>query len=342
MRALAMLVVIVCGLVVTAPVAQAAPPPWYPPLEWVPASPANYEVGRGGTKIQYIVIHSTDGTYAGTLSWFRDPNSHLSAHYVIRASDGHVAQAVSEGDTAFQARGFNQPAIGIEHEFDPASGIAYTDAEYRASATLVCAITRRYAIPADRQHIIGHNEVPNTDHSDPGPTWNWTYYMSLVRGCSTSAPAAGISFGDTGESVYQLQRDLVALGFLASADLAGGEGIFGPHTLAALQSFQSANGVPATGYYGALSQAALSRALVSGAPAASSSVPQVDLFPGDESDAVAQLQSALQQRGYMDRVTGYFGPMTQDAVRRFQADHGIIATGNYGPLTRAALARDVG
>jgi N-acetyl-anhydromuramyl-L-alanine amidase AmpD len=318
--------------VLTGPVAVAAPPPWYPPLEWVPASPANYQIGRGGTKVEYIVIHSTDGTYAGTLSWFRDPNSHLSAHYVIRASDGHVAQTVTESDTAFQARGFNQQAIGIEHEFDPPSGIAYTDAEYRASATLVCAIARRYGIPADRQHIIGHNEVPNTDHSDPGPTWNWTYYMSLVRACSTSAPTAGIAFGDVGESVYQLQRDLVALGFLAGGDLAG----------AALQSFQTANGVPSTGYYGSMSAAALTTALVAGAPAASAAVPQVDLSLGDESDAVAQLQSALQQRGYMDRITGYFGPITQDAVRRFQIDHGIMPTGNYGPLTRAALARVVG
>jgi len=340
-----MLVVIVCGLVVAAPAAEAAPPPWYPPLQWYPASPDNYTVGRGGTAIRYIVIHSTDGRYGGTLSWFRDPASHLSSHYVIRASDGEITQAVPEADTAFHARGFNQQSIGIEHEFDPSAGIAYSDAEYRSSATLVCAIARRYGIPTDRAHVIGHSEVPNTDHSDPGPTWNWTYYMGLVRSCSTSAPDAGLAFGDDGERVAQLQRSLVALGYLSSADVVGGEGHFGPRTEAALRAFQSAKGVPSTGYYGPLSAAALARALTSataGAAAPASAAPSTDLFIGDESDAVAQLQTALRQRGYMSLVTGYFGPLTRDAVRRFQVDHSITPTGNYGPLTRAALARALG
>lgn len=335
MRAVAVLLVVLSSLVLSAPAAQAAPPPWYPPLRWYPANAANFETGRGGTAIQYIVIHATDGSYDGALSWFRDPTSQLSAHYVIRASDGLVTQTVAEADTAFHSRGFNWQSIGIEHEYDARTGVGYADAEYRASATLVCAIARRYAIPTDRAHIIGHNEVPNTDHRDPGPSWDWTYYMSLVNACSTSAPAAGLAFGDDGAAVAQLQRALVAVGWLSSTDIAGGEGHFGPRTLAALQAFQGASGVPSTGFYGPLSAAALAHALLTGT--AASAVPTVDLFPGDESDAVTQLQTALRQEGYMSLVTGYFGPLTFDAVRRFQTDHGITPTGNYGPLTRAAL-----
>lgn len=332
-----MLVVIIGGLFTGTPSAYAAPPPWYPPLRWYPASGQNYTVGRGGTPIAYIVIHGTDGRYAGALSWFRDPRSDLSAHYVIRASDGEVTQTVAEADTAFHARGFNRQSIGIEHEFDASAGIGYTDAEYRSSAMLVCAIARRYAIPIDRAHIIGHNQVPNTDHQDPGPTWDWTYYMGLVQSCSggSAAPAPGLDVGATGAGVAQLQRALVSLGWLASADVAGGEGRFGPRTRAALQAFQAASGVPSTGFYGELSAAALARAL------AARSVPTGDLFIGDASAAVTQLQELLRQRGYMDVVTGYFGPVTRAAVRRFQTDHGVTPTGNYGPLTRAALARDL-
>lgn len=337
MRRVAFVFVVLAMLILRASVADAAPPPWYPPLLWYPASPDNYDTGRAGARIQYIVIHATDGGYAGALAWFRNPSSHLSAHYVIRASDGAITQTVSEADTAFHARGFNRQAIGIEHEFVPDSGIGYTDAQYRASATLVCAIARRYGIPTDRAHIIGHNEVPGTDHTDPGPTWNWSFYMGLVAACSTSAPGAGLSFGDDGAAVAQLQRALVTLGHLAAADLAGGEGHFGPRTLAALRAFQSANDVPATGFYGELSAAALARAL-SGVVR---TVPAMDLVPGDESPAVADLQRALGQRGYMSLVTGFFGPITRDAVRRFQTDHGITPTGNFGPLTRGALTRDL-
>jgi peptidoglycan hydrolase-like protein with peptidoglycan-binding domain len=58
------------------------------------------------------------------------------------------------------------------------------------------------------------------------------------------------------------------------------------------------------------------------------------------SAAVIGLQRDLRELGYMDVVTGYFGPATRDAIRRFQLDHGIDPTGDYEPLTRAAMAVD--
>jgi peptidoglycan hydrolase-like protein with peptidoglycan-binding domain len=42
----------------------------------------------------------------------------------------------------------------------------------------------------------------------------------------------------------------------------------------------------------------------------------------------------------MTVVSGYFGPATRDAVRRFQLDRGIEPTGDYGPITSAAIAVD--
>lgn len=356
--------VIVSALVLAATVAlgrpaSAAPPSWYPPLRWLPAAAANFSSGRSGVPISSIVIHATGGSYAGALDWFRDPRSRLSAHYVIRASDGAITQLVAESDTAFQARGFNRQSIGIEHEFDETTGIAYTDTQYRSSATLVCAIVRRYSISVDRAHILGHSEVPNSDHADPGPTWNWGYYMSLVRSCasgigsaasadlrqatgpaaceSSCPPAAGLAFGAEGAQVSLLQWDLAYLGWLAKADVVAGSGHFGGRTLAALRAFQSANGVPATGFYGELSAGALGRALTAHMVTA----PDGELSVGANGAAVARLQSALRGLGYMSVVTGYFGPTTRDAVRRFQRDHGIEPIGTYGPLTRMALALEL-
>jgi len=335
--------------------AAAAPPSWYPALRWLPAAVANFTAGRGGTAIGAIVIHATEGPYAGALSWFQDPRSSLSAHYLIRASDGEITQTVAEADTAFHARGFNRGAIGIEHEFDPDRGIGYTDAEYRSSATLVCAITRRYGIPADRAHILGHSELAGTDHSDPGPSWNWSYYMTLVRGCAPSAattatadvgvtscdaagcvPGPGFGAGAIGPSVTLLQWDLAYLGWITRSAVLLGDGTFGQRTLTALRSFQAANGVPATGFYGPLTAAALERSLArnpSGATGAG-------LAFGVTSADVALLQRDLRMLGYIDVVTGYFGPATRDAVSRFQRDRAIDPTGTYGPLTRAAMALD--
>ena len=55
-----------------------------------------------------------------------------------------------------------------------------------------------------------------------------------------------------------------------------------------------------------------------------------------------QLQTALVKLGCMTQAQmntgpGIFGPMTEAAVKKFQSSHGVNATGNYGPQTRAAM-----
>jgi parallel beta-helix repeat protein len=64
-----------------------------------------------------------------------------------------------------------------------------------------------------------------------------------------------------------------------------------------------------------------------------------DLTIGSTGDAVFALQEILIADGYLQIAgpTGYFGPLTQAAVKLYQAAHGIITTGYVGPLTRAAL-----
>jgi N-acetyl-anhydromuramyl-L-alanine amidase AmpD len=343
---------IALGVALVAPApALAAPPPYYPSMDWIPAARSNYDVGRGAA-ITAIVIHETDGSYFSAVNWFQNPRSRVSAHYLVRAWGGGITQFVGEGDTAYHARIANPWTIGIEHEFDPRHGIWHTDAQYRSSASLVCAIAKRYGIPIDRAHIIGHNEVRGSDHGDPGPTWNWTYYMSLVRGCSIDraqtvarsrvrtiddkgyAPSASLEFDNVSDEVALLQWGLAYLGFMNADDVSTGGGSFGPLTQDALSAFQDSKGIKATGWYGDLTAAALMQALVAN-PA---NLPAQDLDSGTESDDVARVQSALKQLGYTDFVTGFYGPITTDAIASFQQDNGIESTGAFGPITRMALA----
>jgi|GEM_PF-3471558 len=65
--------------------------------------------------------------------------------------------------------------------------------------------------------------------------------------------------GMSGTDVQQLQLFLVARGHLSQADFNTGPGTFGGRTAAAVQRFQAANGVPATGYVGPLTRAAIAR-----------------------------------------------------------------------------------
>jgi N-acetyl-anhydromuramyl-L-alanine amidase AmpD len=147
-------------------------------------------------KIKYIVIHDTEGSYESAISWFQNPASYVSAHYVIRSSDGAITEMVRPSDVAWHDGDWymNMHSIGIEHEGVAAQGATwYTEAMYRSSATLVRYLSAKYNIPLDRQHILGHDNIPTLSgtrmagqHWDPGPYWDWNHYMDLLNAPITS------------------------------------------------------------------------------------------------------------------------------------------------------------
>ncbi|MFJ4717199.1 N-acetylmuramoyl-L-alanine amidase [Streptomyces sp. NPDC088785] len=161
--------------------------------EWVAAASANWRRADrpADYPIDLVVIHVTQGSYSSALRVFKDPWHGASAHYVVR-KDGHIAQMIRELDVAFHAgnKDYNQRSIGIEHEGFVDRPQDFTAAMYAASAKLTAGICRRYGIPVDREHIIGHAEVPGTDHTDPGPHWDWDRYMRLVRAAHRRAGSA--------------------------------------------------------------------------------------------------------------------------------------------------------
>ncbi len=173
----------------------------YPDAQWNPASPQNYRVANRpySSPIRYIVIHTIEGSYASGIARFKNPASKVSAHYVISRS-GQTTQVVRDKDIAWHAGNpqYNAQALGIEHEAFVRQPGSFTDAMYRASAALTRHLCLEYGIPMDRQHIIGHNEIPNPKkagifggidgHHDPGPNWNWTYYLQLVTTGGTKEP----------------------------------------------------------------------------------------------------------------------------------------------------------
>lgn len=160
----------------------------------MPAHPGNFTVGRMGQKVDRIVIHVADGTYDGTLAWFQNPTASVSAHFTV-GLDGRIGQSVSLSDAAWQSGAWemNLRSVGIEHEGQPSKGPwTPTTAQLAASADLVSTLCQRFNIPADRTHIIGHNEV-NPGRAArancPGPTWPWPDYIARVQACLAPPPA---------------------------------------------------------------------------------------------------------------------------------------------------------
>ncbi len=180
--------------------------PDYPLAIWDPAPECNWEPRT--KPIKAIVIHYTEGSYAGCISWFKNCDAQVSAHYVIRSADGQVTQMVREADKAWHARSANGYTIGIEHEAYGNIWSFFTEEMYRSSADLVRDICSRVAaIDGHRTFyrdtldsgiclnygvhdlggedactkIRGHQHYPDQTHTDPGPYWDWNYYYKLIN-----------------------------------------------------------------------------------------------------------------------------------------------------------------
>lgn len=183
----------------------------YPRATWYGASSSNYSTAsRGAAQIDTIVIHVTQGSWSSAINWFGDSRAGVSAHYVMRRSDGFAGQCVREKDIAWHAGNwnYNTRSIGIEHEGYADNSGTWTDAMLRGSARLSAYLCKKYGIPIDRTRIIGHGEVPNSPHPYcPGSYFPWDKYMNLVR------YYAG---GSTAKSVYTQIVDNTSPRFSAS------------------------------------------------------------------------------------------------------------------------------
>jgi hypothetical protein len=168
----------------------------------------NYDMAdrpADGDRVRYIVIHDTEGSYSGSLATFQNPAELASPHYLVRSSDGLVTQLVQTRNVAWHAGNYylNTHSVGIEHEGFAISGASwYDESLYESSAALVRYLAGRFGVPLDRQHVIGHDDVPAPQvpqladmHWDPGPYWNWSHYMDLLGAPIGGSGTAGTRGG---------------------------------------------------------------------------------------------------------------------------------------------------
>jgi len=138
-----------------------------PAAKWM-GSP-NFTRDRNGHDMAvqpaWVVLHTMVGTVASADARFQQKSQQASAHYGV-GLDGALYQWVDEKDSAWTngnsavegAIGRNEDSVTIEHEDGGRYDDPRPDALYEASAPLVRRICKRYRIPIDRQHVIGHRE----------------------------------------------------------------------------------------------------------------------------------------------------------------------------------------
>jgi len=160
-------------------------------IQW--AGTPNYSTDRAGKKIMAIVDHITAGSYPGCLNWLQNPQARASAHYLITKA-GQIFQLVKDEDTAWHAGIVNKPnwslydgtnpnkcTIGIEHEGQP--GDVFTEAQYQATLWLHKELIRKWGVPVDNDHIIGHYRLDSVNRSNcPGSGFPWERLFSDLKG----------------------------------------------------------------------------------------------------------------------------------------------------------------
>ncbi len=206
------------------------PPFWIAPeyplaVAFIPANGNNF-TPDGIDSYDYVVVHTMQGSYGGTISWFQNPSAIVSTQYVMRANDGEVTQMVLDKDRAYHVGNSNRYALGIEHEgYVEEPDKYYTWATYNSSAHLVRWLTIKHAIPVDREHIVGHSELPNQTHTDPGDGWNWDLYMPLIREVVPPSEIHGVVVDRskactlTAGAATQIKRTAMPNGLQGPADL---------------------------------------------------------------------------------------------------------------------------
>jgi len=129
-----------------------------------------------------------------------------------------------------------------------------------------------------------------------------------------------LAYGEKSEVVLAAQERLKALGYLMTVP----DG--------AIKQFQSRNDLIIDGYLGPSTREVLN---------SSKAVPN-GLRLGDESDMVKKVQTLLSKYGYLNagNATGYYGEITEKAVKSFQERNNLSPDGTVGAQTLAKLTGD--
>ena len=167
---------------------------------------------------------------------------------------------------------------------------------------------------------------------------------ALMCAASIGAQAQSYRYGDSSDQIALIQQALTDLNFYY-ADITGN---FGAKTETAVKKFQKRYNLTQTGVadeatvrlISELSGIAISTdGMVTSAGASFYTDGTTTLRYGMKSDAVRRLQEDLKTLNYYTgTVTGNYGTITQEAVRRFQKKNGLAADGIAGPRTLSKLA----
>ena len=156
-----------------------------PSLAWTPSP--NYS-SRAGNRVRLIVVHDCEGSYAGSVGWFTQSRSQVSAHIVLSEDGARATQMVAWANKAWHACNFNPFSDGIEAAGFAAKGLGAP--EWLALANIVAFRLHENGIPC-RSAENGTIGAGFCQHADLGAAGGghhditsdrdvWLHFVGLV------------------------------------------------------------------------------------------------------------------------------------------------------------------
>ncbi len=180
---------------------------------------------------------------------------------------------------------------------------------------------------SDKGSVTGHFGTDTQDAVKEFQTTNGLEADGMVNAgtfeklSSPDAKANILSSGDSNDVVRKYQEKLLNLAYLTTEP----DGKYGSDTMAAVKMFQDKNGLVADGYLGPATRELLD----------SGSAKQNVFTIGDSGNTVKSVQEYLVDANYLksSSTTGYYGTVTETAVRIFQKNNRLTSDGKVGKQT---------
>lgn len=174
---------------------------WSDIADWIGPCPNKTAGGMGS--VYGVVLHIQDGNQQGSISWFRNPSSGVSSHFLVPKT-GRAVQIVDTADKAWCQKAGNTNWLSVENEGH--TGDVLTPSQVEQCAKILARAHRDYGVP-----------LQQTD-STSGRGLGWHGMGGAAWGNHTSCPGAPI-VAQRGDIIGQAEKIISGQEGIAVADV---------------------------------------------------------------------------------------------------------------------------